>query len=249
MPSKSNKQPKTPSRPPKPSPSPSTPSYSSPSPSAAAAAAAAANAEGLSENQLRSFVSEAVFDSPSIDKLGQQNGNGHNLDSNIVQLQNCDELHLELFASAKVSMRNGSRGVLTKNYSGGTRDEVESVETSSPRTPASYSSRLHSPSSNTLSSVANKDSGLMDTNDKGLDTSEIRELLRDNTSKKLLQSCRDSKVHIYLPSEYEPVVSRQRSSLQNAIRFNRISSGVEDELPQLGREESLGQVYLYRTND
>lgn len=236
-----------------------------------------------------------ICDSPSIDKLGQQNGKGHNLDSNIVQLQNCDELHLELFASVKASMRNASRGVLTKDYSGRTRDEVESVETSSPRTPASYNYRLHSPGSNTLSSVANNDSGLMDTNDKGLDTSEIRELFRDDTSKKLLQSCsaswlysrhlllgnlvivpmlsslvifrvfgakrsfqntgngdqtgdpgvvcdvddaftvgRDTKVHIYLPSEYESVFSRQRSSLQNAIKFNRTPSGVEDELPQLG---------------
>ncbi|KAL9263452.1 Calmodulin-interacting protein 111-like protein [Drosera capensis] len=228
-----------------------------------------------------------ICDSPSIAKLGQENGQQHNLDLNAVQPQNCDELHLELVASVKASMRNGGGGVPSKGYSGVSRDEVESVETASPRTPASYNSRLHSPSSITLSSVANKDSGLMDTNDKDLDTSEIRELLRDNFSKNLLQTCaaswlysrhlllgnlvivpmlsslvvfrvfgakrcfqttgngdktgmvcdiddaftvdHDTKVHMYLPSEYESVVSRQRSSLQN-----RTPSGVEDDLPQLG---------------
>ncbi|GAB4851784.1 hypothetical protein Ancab_031183 [Ancistrocladus abbreviatus] len=153
------------------------------------------NGVRLSSNLSYSMGSPAsgryVFIQPihsgSVTRLNDENGKLNGPDANCVSSYNCKELYLEILLSKRVTSQNGHIGMPSGGHSGATLDLSESGEVSSPQTPLPSQSRLCSPRSSMLSSLASENSAAGLTNMNNNYSFDIREMLGDESARKLLQ--------------------------------------------------------------
>ncbi|MBA0680433.1 hypothetical protein Goari_012128 [Gossypium aridum] len=117
---------------------------------------------------------------------------GHNPNSNCLSLYSCQQLHLELTSKNTV---NTSYDIQSKMEfsTGRTHDRFENGITSSPKTPL-YQSKLSSLHSAQVDSPFCEGSASNISKPNGLcvDSFDVKEILRDESSKKLLETCATS---------------------------------------------------------
>ncbi|KAK6263322.1 hypothetical protein QUC31_009138 [Theobroma cacao] len=116
--------------------------------------------------------------------------NAHNPNANYLSLHSCKQLHLEL-TSFKNTV-NTSNDILPKMEfaTEKTHGQYENGITSSPKTPL-YQPKLSSPHSSQLASPLCEGSASNFSKPNGLyvDSFDVKEILRDESSKKLLETC------------------------------------------------------------
>ncbi|KAF8395748.1 hypothetical protein HHK36_019699 [Tetracentron sinense] len=107
-----------------------------------------------------------------------------------LSMQTCKELYLELVPSKNGSTVNGDMLSPVNCPSTTIHDQFENGKVSSPRTPLSYESKVNSPVTSRMLSTrcAESVSSLCKSNVTSFDTSDIREVLRDESIKKVLQN-------------------------------------------------------------
>ncbi|XP_059637434.1 calmodulin-interacting protein 111-like isoform X1 [Cornus florida] len=123
--------------------------------------------------------------------LVNENDKLHSTTSNCLSLYKCKELYLELVSSESGFTVKSS--LLPRNDfpAEATRGQVENGKVSSPKTPLFSQSRLSSPNTSQLCSPRCEESVSNLPNPYGMssDSFDIREVLGDESSKKLLQTC------------------------------------------------------------
>lgn len=114
----------------------------------------------------------------------------HNREANHISLHTCQELHLELVPLKNRGKMNSD--VISKMNASVERshDRLGNGIVSSPKTPM-YQPKLSSPSINQLGSPICEDSvsNLVNLNSSCVDSFDIKEALKDESAKKLLQTC------------------------------------------------------------
>ncbi|XVF13657.1 hypothetical protein REPUB_Repub08aG0226800 [Reevesia pubescens] len=115
---------------------------------------------------------------------------GHNPNANCLSLCSCKQLHLELTSFKNtVNARNDISSKMEFS-TGKTHDRFENGITSSPKTPL-YQPKLSSPHSGQLASPSCEGSASNFSEQNGfcVDSFDVKEILRDKSSKKLLETC------------------------------------------------------------
>ncbi|KAE8704186.1 CIP111 protein [Hibiscus syriacus] len=117
---------------------------------------------------------------------------GHNLNANCLSLYSCQQLHLELTSKNTVNTNYDLQSKMEFS-AGKTHDRFENGIASSPKTPlyqpklsSLHSAQLDSPFCEGFASNISKPNGLC------ADSFDVKEILRDKSSKKLLETCATS---------------------------------------------------------
>ncbi|KAL4342286.1 hypothetical protein GQ457_08G025050 [Hibiscus cannabinus] len=117
---------------------------------------------------------------------------GHNLNANCLSLHSCQQLHLELTSKNTVNTNYDLQSKMEFS-AGKSHDRFENGITSSPKTPL-YQAKLSSLHSSQLDSpfCEGSASNISKPNGQCGDSFDVKEILRDESSKKLLETCATS---------------------------------------------------------
>lgn len=119
--------------------------------------------------------------------INQRNNTVHNSSVNSISIHKCKDLHLSLISS-KSSISTKSNKISHVNFSSEHNGQVENGNISSPKTPSLTRSKFSSPCSSQPTSPRHTETKL-NLFESSSDFCNIRQVLEDETGKKLLQTC------------------------------------------------------------